>query len=68
MVVNIITKKPDENLSVNANASGGMNGHKEGFVALSKRFGDEDRNVGISAYVSWIDTDLDNFQETYPEW
>lgn len=66
-VINIKTKAPGESLNAEADVAAGLNNEHDLYGSFGKVF-NKDRNISLSGYVQYHDSDLTRLDKDYPDW
>ena len=66
-VINIKTKEPGESLNAEADIAAGLNNARDLYGSFGKVF-NKDKNVSLTGYVQYHDSDLTRLDKTYPAW
>jgi outer membrane receptor for ferrienterochelin and colicin len=66
-VINIKTREPGDNLNVEAAIAAGLHNTHELYGSFGKVF-NKDKNVSLTGYVQYHDSDLTRLDTTYPDW
>lgn len=66
-VINVKTRTPGEALNAEADIAAGLHNERELYGSFGKVFNKE-RNISLSGYVQYHDSDLSRLDKDYPEW
>jgi outer membrane receptor for ferrienterochelin and colicin len=66
-VINVKTRAPGESLNAEAVIAAGLHNERELYGSFGKVFNRE-RNISLSGYVQYHDSDLTRLDKDYPEW